>query len=687
MAQGRNAASPGWSWLAFAVLLVTFSATVLAWIVVRGQERAHVRNVTQLMASTVRADLTVDVQTWIDDQDRLAKLWEFDDPTREKWDLFAKLFFEDHPGCLAIAWLDPESQQRWVVGRNGKAVPNIPVPDDEVSKRLLETAQQSRKSVISSRLTTASGQKLHLAVSPIFQKGRFRGFVIASMDVPATLDDMLVDIKRLPLSLDVDEGSESLYMMPGSSTANEEWAQSTDLSLPGTVWRLRVWPTPVGMSTIRSNLPQFTLFLGTAFSLLLTWLVYAQTRLKREIVDRIRAEEAMRASQARFSGILEISPAGVISTSEDQHITLFNQSAEKIFGYRADDVLGQPLDILIPEHFRKTHRQHFLSFAQSPEKSLLLSAHRLVFGRRKDDSEFPMAAALSKLELDGEKIFTVLCTDMTRQVHAEEELLRIHDELESRVLARTAALQKAYNILESEIAERKSAEKEVLQLSGKVMRVQDEERRHLARELHDGTAQNLVALTLNLNRLREVVCHNPEEITQLEECVRMVEQCSNELRSISYLLHPPMLEELGLSRALRGYAEGFAKRSDIAVTVVCPEDLGPLDFEVQLTIFRIVQESLSNILKHSQSPTATIALSSKGGNLRLEVTDQGRGIPKDREQAGVGLAGMRERIRLLQGSLTIKTGNSGTSIIAVLPEAASADNLPKSDSTQANAFY
>lgn len=686
MGQGRNAVSPGWSWLAFAVLLVTFSATILAWVVVRDHERAHVRNVTELMASTVRADLTVDVQTWIDDQDRLAKLWEFDDPSREKWDLFAKLFFEDHPGCLEIAWLDPEDQERWAVDRNGESGPNIHVPKDEASKRLLETALQSKKAVITSRVSVANGQKLNLAVSPIFQKGRFRGFVIASMNAPATLDDMLVDIKRLPLSLEVDEGNESVYMMPGSSEENKEWAQSTDLALPGTVWRLRVWPTPDGMNTIRSNLPQFTLLLGIAFSLLLTWLVYAQTRLRREIVDRVRAEEAMRASQARFSGILEISPAGVISTSEDQRITLFNQSAEKIFGYTADEVLGQPLDILIPEHFRKTHRGHFLSFAESPEKSLLLSAHRLVFGRRKEGSEFPMAAALSKLDVGGEKIFTVLCTDMTRQVRAEEELLRIHDELESRVLARTAALQKAYNILESEIAERKAAEKEVLQLSGKIMRVQDEERRHLARELHDGTAQNLVALTLNLNRLREVMCHSPEEITQVEECMRMAEQCSNELRSISYLLHPPMLEELGLSRALRGYVEGFAKRSDIAVTLDCPEDIGPLDFEVQLTIFRIVQESLANILKHSQSPTAIIVLSSKGGNLRLEVTDHGQGIPRDREQAGIGLAGMRERIRLLQGSLTIKTGNSGTNIIVALPEVAPADNTPKSDS-QANAFY
>jgi len=211
----------------------------------------------------------------------------------------------------------------------------------------------------------------------------------------------------------------------------------------------------------------------------------------------------------------------------------------------------------------------------------------------------------------------------------------------------------------------------VLQLSGKIMRLQDEERRHLARELHDGTAQNLVALTLNLHRLREVVCHNEAEITQLEECVRMVEQCSNELRSIAYLLHPPMLEELGLSRALRGYVEGFEKRSRIAVTLACPEDLGPLEFEIQLTVFRIVQEGLSNILKHSQSASASIALSCEGGILCLEISDQGRGIPEGGGQSGVGLAGMRERVRLLHGQLTVRSSAQGTVMRVTLPLTAS----------------
>jgi PAS domain S-box-containing protein len=663
----QNVARPGWSWLAFSVLLITSSATILAWFFVRAQESSHVRSVTRLMTSTAHADLAVDVQNWVGDQISLAKLWEFDDPSREEWALFAKLFIQEHRGCRAIAWLDANNEKRWVMSFDGQSFADIPLAKDGAAKPMLDKALRSRQVAFSNLLLTKGGETVHLSAAPIFQRNKFHGFVIAWINVRSSLDEMTADIKGLPMSLEVDEGGQQIYFMPGSNKENVEWAQSSELVLPGPVWQLRVWPTRMGMRTIRSKLPSLTLLFGALFSFLLTWLAYAHTRLKQEILERGRAEEAVKLSEARFSGILEISPAGVISTNESQRITLFNQSAEKIFGYRADEVLGQPLDMLIPEHFRAIHKHHFASFAQSPERSMLLSAHRLVFGRRKDGSEFPMAAALSKLDLGRERIFTALCSDMTREVRAEEELLRTHDELESRVLARTAALQKAYNSLESEIMERKAVEDEVLHLSGKIMRLQDEERRHLARELHDGTAQNLVALTLNLHRLREVVCHNEAEITQLEECVRMVEQCSNELRSIAYLLHPPMLEELGLSRALRGYVEGFEKRSRIAVTLACPEDFGTLDFEIQLTIFRIVQEALSNVLKHSQSATASIALSCEAGNLCLEISDQGHGIPEGREQSGVGLAGMRERVRLLHGQLTLRSSAKGTVMRVTLP--------------------
>jgi len=297
---------------------------------------------------------------------------------------------------------------------------------------------------------------------------------------------------------------------------------------------------------------------------------------------------------------------------------------------------------------------------------LHMSKRRRVFGLRKDGTEFPMTASVSRLDLGGEKVFTIICRDITEEVRIAEELRKAHDELELRVRERTADLVKSNQFLQTEIAERMQAEKEVQDLSRRMMRVQEEERRNLARELHDGAIQNLVALSLNLAQIGDSGAGTPATHSMIDECMRLVEDCTNELRTISYLLHPPLLEELGLGRTLRGYVDGFSRRSGILVTLTAPGDLEQLGFDVELAVFRIVQESLSNIHRHSHSSTAHILITRQGAALGLEISDQGRGIPPGKDMAGVGIAAMRERVRLLRGRLDIKTGPSGTTIIISL---------------------
>ena len=146
----------------------------------------------------------------------------------------------------------------------------------------------------------------------------------------------------------------------------------------------------------------------------------------------------------------------------------------------------------------------------------------------------------------------------------------------------------------------------------------------------------------------------------------MAEDCINELRTISYLLHPPLLEELGLTLTLRGFVDGFAKRSGIAATMNTSGDLDKAGFDVELAVFRILQEGLSNVHRHSQSTTAMVLASCDGHTLILEIADQGRGIP-DGAAEGVGMGSMRERVRLLKGELEIKTGPLGTTITVRLP--------------------
>jgi two-component system, NarL family, sensor kinase len=160
----------------------------------------------------------------------------------------------------------------------------------------------------------------------------------------------------------------------------------------------------------------------------------------------------------------------------------------------------------------------------------------------------------------------------------------------------------------------------------------------------------------------------------------LAEQGANELRTISYLLHPPLLEELGLGLTLQGYIEGFAKRTGIQVTLNRQGDLDNLGFDIELAVFRILQEALSNVHRHSGSLAAAVQISYDGGILRLQIADQGRGIPPGMDRTGVGLGSMRERTRLLKGRLAIETGNTGTTITIELPVAP-----PESSSSRASA--
>lgn len=656
------------SLLAILVLVAAAAGTWVAWRVAHNVERRHIQRMTRLNTVTVLEDLTSDMDALIHEQIRLAKLWEFEEPSVAQWNEFANLYIEHHPGCLGIEWLDPKNQEQWIVRPADLSAGSQPFTGSTMREQLLAKARRSREVVLSPILTSASGEKQWLIVAPIFQKRRFRGFVAAAFDAQRSLDSMLADIMALPFSGAIEEGGQEFYRLPGSTGEfQEEWTESAAAHLPGVSWRLRIWPSAEVMGDMRSMLPPSIILFGGLLGVMLAGILQINLKLRTEIGDRRVVEEALRISRARFSGILEISAAAVISTDEKQRITLFNRAAETIFGYTADEVMGRPMDLLVPERLRELHRQHFESFSESGRESMLMSQRRPVPARRKDGHEFVMTASLSQLRIGGEKIFTVICSDVTQQVKAEEELRNAHDQLELRVQERTAELEAANLALQVEVTERKLAEEEVLNLSGRLMRVQDEERRHLARELHDSAAQTLVSAVLNLSFARDAVPAEAETRVKIEESIRMVEQCSNELRTIAYLLHPPLLEELGLSRSLRGFVDGFRRRSGIDVTFEVQPEPERLDFELELTVFRIVQESLSNIHRHSGSQSAEISLRCRDGEVNLEIVDHGSGFSGSPEETGVGIAGMRERVRLLQGRLEIRSSSSGTVIRVVLP--------------------
>jgi len=216
-----------------------------------------------------------------------------------------------------------------------------------------------------------------------------------------------------------------------------------------------------------------------------------------------------------------------------------------------------------------------------------------------------------------------------------------------------------------------TTEKSHAELASRIQSLQDEERRGIARELHDSVGQLLAALNMNLASVRKEASNLPSSLSaMLDDSAVLVEQVSKEIRTISHLLHPPLLDVAGLCSAIRWYADGFSERSHIKVDLHMPADLERLSSEVEIAFFRCVQECLTNVYRHSGSTSCSVRLDRQQDWLRLEIRDSGRGLPKPGKEplaSGVGLRGMQERLRQLGGTLKIDSTENGTTVVAMIP--------------------
>jgi signal transduction histidine kinase len=241
-------------------------------------------------------------------------------------------------------------------------------------------------------------------------------------------------------------------------------------------------------------------------------------------------------------------------------------------------------------------------------------------------------------------------TEMAERKQVEEALRRTKAELESLVEKRTSALR---------------------QLSSRLLSLQDGERRRIARELHDSLGQYLVSLKLNVDMLRKSPAR--EELWSATD--QLMQQCVSEVRTLSYLLHPPTMDAAGFTSAARWYVEGFSERSGLNVTLDASDNLPRLPDEIELTLFRVLQEALTNVHRHSAASAVTVSIREDSAQVVLEINDNGRGIPQEllsHFQAtgagmGVGLAGIRERAWELGGKLTLESDTSGTKLRVTIP--------------------
>jgi signal transduction histidine kinase len=285
-----------------------------------------------------------------------------------------------------------------------------------------------------------------------------------------------------------------------------------------------------------------------------------------------------------------------------------------------------------------------------------------------------LGGANRKKQLRLNETIVVITSEAAERRRAEEELQKAHDKLEQRVDERTLALSQALSRLESEVKVRQQAEEQMRCLSVRLMVMQDEERRHIARELHDSAGQALAAIKMAVASLQFAGNNSADFPQQLEDLDALADEALREIRTMSYLLHPPLLDEAGIACAASWFVEGFAKRSGIKVQCDIAENMERPPRDREVVLFRVLQESLTNVHRHSGASAACVTLNFESDRFKLEVRDNGGGIAEERLQllnttgkAGVGIAGMRERVRELGGSLDIRSGKTGTIVSAVLP--------------------
>jgi PAS domain S-box-containing protein len=334
---------------------------------------------------------------------------------------------------------------------------------------------------------------------------------------------------------------------------------------------------------------------------------------------------------ARLVGLLDSAMDGIVTVDDAQRIVMYNRAAEKMFGWSVAEARGQPLDLLIPQRFRGGHAQQVRRFGATGTTSRRMGDNTVLYALRKDGSEFPIDASISQLNTPEGKLYTVILRDVTERVRAREEL--------AAFAAESAG-------------------------------VREQEKSRIARELHDELAQSLTALKMDTIWLRDHVPGGDvpaqEKISQM---LAMLDAAVASTRRIAADLRPLVLDDLGLVAAIEWVVQSFTQRTGVPCQLLADESL-ELDEPYATGVFRIVQESLTNVAKHARASEVVVELHPKGDMLVLRVQDDGVGFRTDdpRKPQSLGLVGLRERAHLLRGEVAIDSRpGGGTRVEARIP--------------------
>ncbi len=374
----------------------------------------------------------------------------------------------------------------------------------------------------------------------------------------------------------------------------------------------------------------------------------------------LEKELALRESDTPFRLLVEaVQDYAIFMLNPEGRVSSWNIGAERIKGYKANEILGRHFSCFYPEEDVREDKPARELVVAEAEGRFEDEGWRI----RKDGSRFWANVIITAVKDDSAKLlgFAKITRDVT-------ERMQTHKALEREVGERRDAERRF-----------QSSEKSLRQLSLHLLRTQDEERRRIGRDLHDSLGQYLAVLKMKLDSVAALIGQKQDEMgREFGQCIRLMEDSIREVRTVSYLLYPPMLEEMGLKSAIPWYLDGFSTRSGIKTTFEVQTEFGRLPRESELALFRVLQEGLTNVHRHSGSPTAHVRLLVKDGMGVLEIQDNGKGIHPEllaefcqewMGGLGIGVRGMNERMQQLGGRLELSSNQRGTTVTAMVPVA------------------
>ena len=380
-------------------------------------------------------------------------------------------------------------------------------------------------------------------------------------------------------------------------------------------------------------------------------------KVTRDLTEHRLAELALRRSEERSRLFVEaVQDYAIFMLDREGNIITWNIGAQRIKGYKPSEIIGHHFSRFYPEEDIRNGKPAWELEVAIRDGRFEDEGWRV----RKDGSKFWANVIITPLKDSAGDLlgFTKVTRDFTDRMTAQKSLEESQRKLEE-------------------------SEGSLRELSLHLLRIQDEERRRIGREIHDSLGQYLSVLKMKLDSMGQSRATSDE----LNECANLAEECVKEVRTISYLLYPPLLDERGLTSAIPWYLEGFSKRSGIKTSFQTSKDFSRLSRDAELVLFRVLQESLTNVQRHSGSPTADISISRTDNSVVMQIRDKGKGVPvavlEESNQdwmgsPGVGLRGMSERLRQLGGTLQISSNDGGTEIRATMPlqEAGAAAAIP-----------